>query len=208
MEESRALEAEFSSIGKYLMQPNHTANVPVLDTKWSSDTYTIICGCIIGSMFVIAVARSIIFYKFFAIASQNLHDMMFRGLIATKIRFFDTNESGRILNRFSKDMGSVDETFPKVSLDAIQINLQMIGAICVTIYTNIRFAIVVCVLIILFFITRKVYLKCSTNIKRLEGMSKKQHGVLFLFREKENQFQRFEMYFQQSLQYLAIFRPH
>lgn len=40
-------------------------------------------------------------------ASQNLHDGMFKGLISTTIRFFDTNPSGRILNRFSKDLGLV-----------------------------------------------------------------------------------------------------
>lgn len=135
----------------------------------------IICGSIILSLFVIAVARSIIFYNFFAAASQNLHDMMFRGLITTKMRFFDTNPSGRIMNRFSKDMGSVDEVLPKVSLDAIQINLGMIGAILVTIFTNIEFSIIALILTVLFWFVRKVYLKCSTNIRRLEGMSKRKN---------------------------------
>lgn len=37
--------------------------------------------------------------------SQNIHNMMFNGIISTSMRFFDTNPSGRILNRFSKDLG-------------------------------------------------------------------------------------------------------
>lgn len=37
---------------------------------------------------------------------------MFNGIISTSMRFFDTNPSGRILNRFSKDMGATDEFLP------------------------------------------------------------------------------------------------
>lgn len=42
------------------------------------------------------------------------------------MRFFDINPSGRILNRFSKDMGAVDEFLPKAVLDATQIILNMV----------------------------------------------------------------------------------
>lgn len=37
------------------------------------------------------------------------------------MRFFDTNPSGRILNRFSKDMGAIDEVLPRGMMDAIQV---------------------------------------------------------------------------------------
>lgn len=76
------------------------------------------------------------------------------------------------MNRFSKDMGTADEALPKSFLDAVQINLGMLGAILVTIFTNVKFSIVVLIMSALFLIARKVYLRSSTNIKRLEGMSK------------------------------------
>ena len=38
-------------------------------------------------------------------SGQNIHDMSVSGVIQSPIRFFDTNPAGRILNRFSKDMG-------------------------------------------------------------------------------------------------------
>lgn len=46
---------------------------------------------------------------------------MFSNILAATMRFFDTNPSGRILNRFSKDMGVVDEVLPRMYLDSIQV---------------------------------------------------------------------------------------
>ena len=43
-------------------------------------------------------------------------DPWFKGVIQSPIRFFDTNPAGRILNRFSKDMGELfipDRFLPK-----------------------------------------------------------------------------------------------
>lgn len=51
--------------------------------------------------------RSLGFFQVCMRASQNIYSSMFNGLISTKMRFFDTNPSGRILNRFSKDIGWV-----------------------------------------------------------------------------------------------------
>lgn len=111
------------------------------------------------------------FYRLCVMASQKLHDSMFKGLISTSMRFFETNSSGRILNRFSKDMGATDEYLSKAILDATQINLIMVGAILVTIIVNPIFAIPIFLMIIVFVFVRKVYLKSSKDIKRLEGIS-------------------------------------
>lgn len=75
------------------------------------------------------------------------------------------------MNRFSKDMGATDEALPKSLLDAAQINLSMLGVILVTVYTNVKFAILILFMAVLFILIRKIYLQCSTNIKRMEGMS-------------------------------------
>lgn len=49
--------------------------------------------------------RSLGFFEMTVRASQKLHNAMFNGLILASMRFFDTNPSGRILNRCSKDIG-------------------------------------------------------------------------------------------------------
>lgn len=42
--------------------------------------------------------------------------------------FFHTNPVGRILNRFSRDLGIVDDLLPTCFFDALQLSLLVLGA--------------------------------------------------------------------------------
>lgn len=109
------------------------------------------------------------------------------------MRFFETNPTGRILNRFSKDTGyeknielkayclllliafdfrAVDEILPKAILDAVQMILGISASILVTAVVNPIFLIPIAVLSVAFIFIRKIYVKTSKNVKRLEGISK------------------------------------
>ena len=46
---------------------------------------------------------------------------MLNSILKAKIRFFDLNPIGRIMNRFSKDIGNVDETLPHTLFDFLQV---------------------------------------------------------------------------------------
>lgn len=105
-------------------------------------------------------------------ASRNLHNTMFNGVTRARMYFFHTNPSGRILNRFSKDMGQVDEILPSVMIDVIQIFLQLGGIIIVIAIVNYYFIIPTLIVGIIFYYLRVYYLSSSRNIKRIEATSK------------------------------------
>ncbi|XP_059609695.1 probable multidrug resistance-associated protein lethal(2)03659 [Phlebotomus argentipes] len=134
--------------------------------------YLILNGCLVGSIFLLAIIRSIGFYEICIKASQELHNCMLKGVIGATMHFFETNPSGRILNRFSRDLGSVDELLPKVLLDASQMILSICGAILVTATVNPLFLIPIAFLGIVFITVRQWYLKSSRNIKRLDGITR------------------------------------
>lgn len=118
------------------------------------------------------VFRGFLFFKICMHASKILHDRMFCSILNAAMRFFDQNPSGRILNRFSKDMGAIDEFLPKAMMDFIQIALVMFGILIVICVVNpillLAILIVACVDILIL----KVYLRPSQDLKRLEGICK------------------------------------
>lgn len=66
--------------------------------------------------------RSFAFFQMCLKASRNLHDKLFRGITRATMYFFNTNTSGRILNRFSKDIGSIDTTLPVALMDCLLVS--------------------------------------------------------------------------------------
>ncbi|KXJ70781.1 hypothetical protein RP20_CCG022510 [Aedes albopictus] len=85
---------------------------------------------------VITLSRSMFFFQAAMRASRKLHDAMFNGVTRASMYFFNTNPSGRILNRFSKDMGQIDEYLPSVTVDVIQIFLSLLGIVIVVAIVN------------------------------------------------------------------------
>jgi ABC transporter transmembrane region len=51
-----------------------------------------------------------------------------RRVLHAPLRFFHTNPTGRIVNRFAKDQGIVDEWLPQVLFDAMQSCFMVLGA--------------------------------------------------------------------------------
>lgn len=88
------------------------------------------------------------------------------------MRFFYTNTSGRILNRFSKDMGSIDELLTAAMIDCLQIGLTLLGIIIVVAVVSTWLLIPTVAVAIIFWFLRIFYIRTSRNIKRLEGVSK------------------------------------
>ncbi|CAO1406085.1 unnamed protein product [Diamesa tonsa] len=138
----------------------------------SSEWLIYIGGILVLCLFFSAIIRSIHFYTITVGASRTLHANSFAGVIASKMRFFDTNPSGRILNRFSKDLGAVDEMLPKACLDSTQVILMTLGSVVITSIINPLFLVPIGVLFIIFLYFRRYFLKTSKNIKRLEGITK------------------------------------
>ncbi|KAL1455317.1 hypothetical protein WDU94_009420, partial [Cyamophila willieti] len=128
-------------------------------------------GLIVG-LLVAGISRSTAFYSACMSCSKGIHKKMFEAVVYSPLAFFSTNPSGRILNRFSKDMGAVDEVLPKSMLDAAQGIMQVSGALIVSLSVNPLFSIPVLILLYLFWRLSKAYLRTSKSLKYLEGVTR------------------------------------
>ncbi|KAK5646552.1 hypothetical protein RI129_005016 [Pyrocoelia pectoralis] len=127
---------------------------------------------IICIIIMLAITQAIFFYTFFMKASINLHNSIFEKIINATMPFFNVNPTGVILNRFSDDLGEVDEYIPNILADTIQISLQLIGVIVVTTIINYWFFLASIGLLVFFFLLRSIYMKTSRSVKRIEGITR------------------------------------
>ncbi|XP_032678118.1 multidrug resistance-associated protein 4-like [Odontomachus brunneus] len=140
----------------------------LLGTKSAIYVYTFtIIACTITTLL-----RSFLFMKICMNSSINLHNTMFTNLVQARMSFFNANPAGRILNRFSKDIGTMDELLPRIMLEAIQITFVMGGILIMEAIINYWMLIPIAILSIMFVLIIKVYIRSSQNVKRLEGVTK------------------------------------
>ncbi|XP_033761065.1 multidrug resistance-associated protein 4-like isoform X1 [Pecten maximus] len=142
--------------------------IPYVDTH--QNIY--IFSGIIGAVFLFGILRALMFFKVAVDASMNLHNGMFNRLLRVPIMFFDTNPVGRILNRFSKDTGHMDDILPITFFDFIQCFLLILGIVLVVCIVNPWVFIPLFPLCIVFYITRTYHIRTSRHIKRLEGTTR------------------------------------
>lgn len=121
---------------------------------------------------IVTLVRSSAFFDMCMRASRNLHDGMFTSISHATMRFFNTNTSGRILNRFSKDLGAVDELLPIALIDCLQIGLTLVGIIIVVAISNPWLMIPTVLISVIFYYLRVIYIATGRSVKRLEGISK------------------------------------
>ncbi|XP_048505790.1 probable multidrug resistance-associated protein lethal(2)03659 [Athalia rosae] len=105
-------------------------------------------------------------------ASRNLHKNLFGSVSRATMRFFNMNSSGRILNRFSKDMGGVDELLPINMLQVVQVGLTFGGTSIVIAMANPLLTLPSLFIIVVLYFVRMFYMRTSRSIKRLEGMTR------------------------------------
>ncbi|EGD79314.1 ABC transporter [Salpingoeca rosetta] len=135
----------------------------------SSRQVGIYCG-LLAALATGAMLRAIMFQLGFVEASRRLHDNMFAAVIASPIRFFDTNPVGRILNRFSKDTGYLDDILPPTYLDFIQLIGIILGTIILASAINPWVLLAAGPILVIFVLIRGYFLRTAREIKRLEAI--------------------------------------
>ncbi|KAM9851263.1 ATP-binding cassette sub-family C member 4-like [Aulostomus maculatus] len=121
---------------------------------------------------VFGFLRTLVFFNVLVSSAQALHNRMFNAILRTPVRFFDINPIGRILNRFSKDIGYLDSLLPWTFVDFIQILLQVIGVVAVAAMVIPWVLIPVVPLLAVFLFLRRYFLQTSRDIKRLEATTR------------------------------------
>ena len=121
-------------------------------------------GISIAIPFIVIAFRTT-FLRMCVMTNASLHDKMTKQVIRAPVSFFEESSGGVVLNRFSKELGQVDDMLPFTSMDAVSIGLSVIGILTVVGFANIYTVLISVPLLYICLYLRRYYIKVSSRSK-------------------------------------------
>ena len=131
-----------------------------------------IYGGLVCAAVLLFIARAVLMFETLVRSSKRLHDKMVIAVLKASVLFFDTNPVGRMMNRFSGDMTIVDELFPYMFVDTVQLVLYSAASVIFACALNVWIIFAVVPLLMVFFRVARLYNKTFRELRRLEALNR------------------------------------
>ena len=119
------------------------------------------------------ILRVILFIPGRIRAAQKVHDRLADVIIDAPVAFHDVTPVGRILNRFNKDMSTVDAELPhSLTMFLQQVFLLLSDCLCIIFSTNGWMAVVLVPVFIVYYIIQNSFRRSNTDIQRIESLTR------------------------------------
>uniref|UniRef100_A0A452UGL2 Multidrug resistance-associated protein 1 n=1 Tax=Ursus maritimus TaxID=29073 RepID=A0A452UGL2_URSMA len=105
-------------------------------------------------------------------AARTLHRALLHNNMRLPQSFFDTTPSGRILNRFSKDVCVIDEALAPTILMLLNSFYNSLATLVVIVASTPLFTVVTLPLAVFYVLMQRFYVATSRQLKRLESISR------------------------------------
>lgn len=128
---------------------------------------------ILGILVLVATLFNKLFWLSRGIrAGQNMHDNMLNSILGTSIRFFDATPIGRILQRFSRDIESVDVHLQWSFESAVRVFLQVLSSM-ILIFMLVPLMIFIAIpVLFLYYQVQNLYRRPAREAKRLDSIGR------------------------------------
>ncbi|XP_019754521.2 multidrug resistance-associated protein 1 isoform X4 [Dendroctonus ponderosae] len=137
------------------------------------DLYLGVYGALGVGQFIVMFFATLVLYIGTLNAAKKLHVLLLSNIIRAPCSiFFDVTPVGRILNRFSKDVDTLDTVLPLTLRAWITCLFSVLGTLAVTSYTTPPFTIIIAPIGILYYFIQRFYVATSRQLKRLESVSR------------------------------------
>ncbi|XP_035257042.1 canalicular multispecific organic anion transporter 1 [Anguilla anguilla] len=105
-------------------------------------------------------------------ASRVLHSRLLSNVLRAPMVFFDTTPLGRVVNRFAKDMFTVDESIPMSFRSWLMCLLGVVGTLFVICLATPLFIVVLVPLAVIYYFVQRFYVATSRQLRRLDSVSR------------------------------------
>ncbi|XP_025884380.1 ABC transporter C family member 12 isoform X3 [Solanum lycopersicum] len=105
-------------------------------------------------------------------AAKGIHDTMLHSILRAPMVFFHTNPSGRIINRFAKDLGDIDRNVANIGNTCLSQLWQLLSTfVLIGVVSSISLWAIM-PLLILFYAAYLYYQNTSREVKRLDSITR------------------------------------
>ncbi|XP_061829744.1 multidrug resistance-associated protein 1 [Nerophis lumbriciformis] len=106
------------------------------------------------------------------LASRYLHQSMLYDVLRSPMSFFERTPSGNLVNRFAKEIDTIDTVIPSILKMFLGSLFNVLGSSVVILIATPFVAIVIPFLGLLYFFVQRFYVASSRQLKRLESVSR------------------------------------
>ncbi|XP_046756511.1 multidrug resistance-associated protein 1 isoform X1 [Gallus gallus] len=105
-------------------------------------------------------------------ASRHLHLDLLHNVLRSPMSFFERTPSGNLVNRFSKEIDTIDSTIPPIIKMFMGSTFNVIGACIIILLATPIAAVVIPPLGLVYLLVQRFYVATSRQLKRLESVSR------------------------------------
>ncbi|KAM8798712.1 multidrug resistance-associated protein 1 isoform 1-T1 [Eudromia elegans] len=105
-------------------------------------------------------------------ASRHLHLNLLHNVLRSPMSFFERTPSGNLVNRFSKEMDTIDSTIPPIIKMFMGSTFNVIGACIIILLATPIAAVIIPPLGLVYLFVQRFYVATSRQLKRLESVSR------------------------------------
>ncbi|XP_010133954.1 PREDICTED: canalicular multispecific organic anion transporter 1 [Buceros rhinoceros silvestris] len=105
-------------------------------------------------------------------ASQVMHQQLLSNILRVPMSFFDTTPTGRIVNRFAKDIFTIDETIPMSFRTWLTCFMAIISTLLMICLATPFFALIIIPLGIFYYFVLRFYISTSRQLRRLDSVTR------------------------------------
>ena len=112
-------------------------------------------------------------------AAKVLFNDLLGAVLFAPMAFFDTTPLGRIVNRFSKDIYTIDEQIPQTSRGYLSTMYKVLGVLIYICVITPMFIVLLVPICLFYRISQRYYIKTSRELTRLDSTSRSPIFALF-----------------------------
>uniref|UniRef100_A0A8C9L6E9 Multidrug resistance-associated protein 1 n=1 Tax=Pavo cristatus TaxID=9049 RepID=A0A8C9L6E9_PAVCR len=105
-------------------------------------------------------------------ASQHLHLDLLHNVLRSPMSFFERTPSGNLVNRFSKEIDTIDSAIPPIIKMFMGSTFNVIGACIIILLATPIAAVIIPPLGLVYLLVQRFYVATSRQLKRLESVSR------------------------------------